>query len=71
LNNYKKTKALSLADAAYLAGLVDGEGTVTLVRKHRNEYRQLGLFVSSTEKVLLNFVKTATGDGKITTKKIR
>jgi hypothetical protein len=32
---------LSKTDAAYIAGLIDGEGTVTLTRKHRNENRQI------------------------------
>ena len=69
LNNYKKTNVISKADAAYLAGLIDGEGTITLVRKHRNEHRQLGVFISSTERHLLEFAKAVTGVGKITTKK--
>ena len=70
LNNYKKTHDLSKSDAAYIAGLIDGEGSVSLVRKHKNENRQLGLSISSTEIQLLEFVKAATGVGKITTKKV-
>ena len=70
MNSYKQTKTLSESDAAYIAGLIDGEGTVTLVRKHKNEHRQLSLSISSTEIALLDFVKSATGVGKITTKKI-
>lgn len=34
-------------DAAYIAGLIDGEGTVTLTRKHRNENRQLCVSISA------------------------
>ena len=45
-------QTLSLQDAAYLAGLIDGEGTVTLTRKHRNENRQLAGSISNTEKTL-------------------
>jgi len=70
LNSYKQTQKLKQTEAAYIAGLVDGEGTVTLTRKHKNEQRQLCLSISSTEKPLLNFVKSATGVGKITTKKV-
>jgi hypothetical protein len=62
-------KKLSQANAAYLAGLVDGEGTVTLCRKHRNENRQLAVSISNTDKGLLYFVRGAIGAGKITGKR--
>jgi hypothetical protein len=48
---------------------VDGEGTVTLTRKHKNENRQLAVTISSTEMALLDYVFCATGVGKITNKK--
>ena len=60
---------LSRVDAAYIAGLVDGEGTITLVRKHRNENRQLALSISNTEYALLEFTRQAVGRGKITRKR--
>ena len=60
---------LSQAEAAYIAGLIDGEGTITLARKHRHENRQLAVTISSTEIGLLEFVKSATGVGKITNKR--
>ncbi|MDD3519075.1 MAG: LAGLIDADG family homing endonuclease [Chromatiales bacterium] len=62
-------KKLSSTDAAYLAGLIDGEGTVTLSRKHRNENRQLAVTISNTEKPLLDFVLATIGAGKITGKR--
>ena len=40
MTTYRKVAELSEIDAAYIAGLIDGEGTVTLTRKHRNENRQ-------------------------------
>lgn len=46
---YRTVAELSKIEAAYVAGLIDGEGTVTLTRKHRNEYRQLAVTVSNTE----------------------
>jgi hypothetical protein len=61
--------ALGPAEAGYIAGLVDGEGTITLTRKHRNENRQLALTISSTEKIVLEFVKETLGAGKITRKR--
>jgi hypothetical protein len=67
--NYRTIKRLSDSHAAYIAGLVDGEGTITLTRRHRNENRQICLAISSTERNMLEFVRTATGIGKITSKK--
>lgn len=61
---------LTPVDAAYIAGLIDGEGTITLTRKHRNENRQLAVSISSTEKNLLEFVMDSVGVGKITNKRI-
>jgi hypothetical protein len=64
-----EVKVLSEADAAYIAGLIDGEGTITLTRKHRNENRQLCVSISNTERVLLEFVLKTVGAGKITGKR--
>ena len=60
---------LSASDAAYLAGLIDGEGTVTLTRKHKNENRQLAISIANTEKQLLDFCFNTIGAGKITRKR--
>jgi hypothetical protein len=56
VNTYQQLNTLSKTDAAYIAGLVDGEGTVTLTRKHKNENRQLSVTISSTELEMLDFV---------------
>lgn len=56
-------------DAAYIAGLIDGEGTITLSRKHANEKRSLCVSICSTERVLLEFVLSSVGAGRITTKR--
>lgn len=61
-------KRLSATDAAYIAGLIDGEGSITLTRKHRNENRQPAITISNTERILLEFVLRVTGAGKITRK---
>ena len=52
---YKEVKSLDQTDAAYIAGLIDGEGTVTLSRRHRNENRQLVVSISNTDRPLLEF----------------
>lgn len=66
---HKSVRVLSSEDAAYLAGLIDGEGTITLARRHANERRQLVVSIANTERVLLEFVTTAVGAGKITNKR--
>jgi hypothetical protein len=66
---HKSQNLLSQVDAAYVAGIIDGEGTITLTRKHRNENRQLAISISSTERQLLEFIKAAVGFGKITKKR--
>lgn len=62
-------KALTPPEAAYIAGLIDGEGTITLTRKHRHENRQLAVTISNTDKQLLDFVLSTIGAGKITGKR--
>jgi O-phosphoseryl-tRNA(Cys) synthetase len=69
MTNYKKTARLCDTDAAYIAGLIDGEGTVTLGRKHRNENRQLVVSISNNEIALLEFVLNSVRTGKITAKR--
>ena len=66
---YKQTSLLSCQDAAYIAGLIDGEGTIALTRRHRNENRQLEISISSMEFALLDFVLERVGTGRITRKK--
>jgi len=65
----KTLHALYPRDAAYIAGLIDGEGTITLTRERRGENRRLVVSISSTERVLLDFVAARCGCGKITNKR--
>lgn len=66
---YRKVKKLSPEEAAYIAGLIDGEGTISLTRKHRGEHRQLMVSISSTEPQLLKYVHQTIGAGRITNKR--
>lgn len=68
--SYKKVKSLCPTDAAYIAGFIDGEGTISLSRKHRGDNRQLVISISNTERELLDYVKHAVGAGRITNKKL-
>jgi hypothetical protein len=66
---YKTTRLLTPAAAAYVAGWIDGEGTVTLCRRHSNEHRQLVVSVANTELPILQFLLDHSGTGKITNKR--
>lgn len=66
----RKVRLISDTDAAYIAGLIDGEGTVTLSRRHRNENRQVCVTISSTERPMLEYVMEVIGVGKITNKTV-
>jgi O-phosphoseryl-tRNA(Cys) synthetase len=67
---YRTVRPLSAAECGYIAGLIDGEGTVTLSRRHANELRHVVVSISNTEHELLDHVLALIGCGKITNKKI-
>jgi hypothetical protein len=66
---YKQVRQLTAVEAAYIAGIIDGEGTISLSRRHKNEHRQLVISISSTEAELLEYIKATAGAGRITKKK--
>ena len=47
---------LSRCCSAYIAGLVDADGTISLTRKHINENRHPVVSISNTDRCLLEFV---------------
>lgn len=55
-------------EAAYIAGIVDGEGSILLTRIHRNEFRRPCITIASTDIELLEFVQSIIG-GVIVRKK--
>ena len=61
-------RRLTRSEAAYIAGIIDGEGTVTLTRTHRGENRRPVVSISSTELPLLQYVRDVIGAGRITRK---
>lgn len=69
MTTYKITNTLSPTDAAYIAGIIDGEGTISLSRRHKNENRQLEISVSNTETDLLNYLLKTIGTGRIAKKR--
>ncbi len=56
-------------EKSYLAGIIDGEGSVMLTRFHKNEYPSPCISISSTDIELLEWIKDTTKCGKITNKK--
>src|SRR5262245_60238272 len=63
-------RKLSDTDAAYVAGIVDGEGTISLLRHHGAEHRRAVVSVANTEYALLQYLLRAIGAGRITNKGI-
>jgi hypothetical protein len=61
-------RRLSDTEAAYVAGIIDGEGTITLTKTHRRENRRPVISISSTEMPLLRYVQAVVGAGRITRK---
>jgi len=51
---------LKATEAAYLAGIIDGEGTITLTKLHSNENRRPIISIASTDIELLEYIKSIT-----------
>ena len=66
----KKIKNLKSVEAAYIAAIIDGEGSVMLSRIHSNEYRQLVISISNCDKKMLEWIMKKIGLGKILPKKV-
>jgi len=56
---------LNLQEKAYIAGIVDGEGTVTLTRRHKNETPSPNVSIANTNNELLVWIKNKIGCGVI------
>ena len=57
-------------EKAYIAGIVDGEGSIMLTKFHKNQYHSPCVSIASTDLELLEWVKNTIKGGKITSKKI-
>ena len=67
---YRQTRTLAKDEAAYIAGVIDGEGTISLSRRHRNDDRQLVISIANTERELLEYIQQSVGAGRITRKRV-
>jgi hypothetical protein len=61
-----KVNRLSLLDAAYLAGFVDGEGTITISKS--KERKRTCIRISNTNKEIMDWIKETVGNGHILTR---
>jgi len=69
MSTYRRVHRLHKEIAAYVAGLIDGEGTITLCREHRGARRCIVVSISNTDRALLQFVLDNVGAGCITAKR--
>jgi hypothetical protein len=69
MSTYKSARQLPAEAAAYIAGLIDGEGTITLTRSHAGGNRHLMVCIANTELPMLQYVLGEIGAGKITRKR--
>lgn len=60
---------MKLEEKAYIAGIIDGEGSIMLIKFHKNQFPSPCLSVSSTSYQLLNWIRKTTGLGSIHSKK--
>ncbi|WP_099346994.1 LAGLIDADG family homing endonuclease [Clostridium tertium] len=56
-------------EKAYIAGIIDGEGSIMLQRIHKNEHPSPCVSITSTTLELLEWVKNTVGKGRIISKK--
>ena len=56
-------------EKAYIAGIIDGEGSIMLQRFHSGEYPSPCISIASTTLELLNWIKDIIGKGTIINKK--
>lgn len=61
-----RVRELSVAEAAYLAGLIDGERTIALSRKHARENRLRSYKRARAQLVLAEYVALTPRNGKYT-----
>lgn len=56
-------------EKAYIAGIIDGEGSIMLQKIHKNEHPSPCISITSTTLELLEWIKIVIGKGTITKKK--
>lgn len=62
---------MSEVEKAYIAGILDGEGTITLTKKHKNQTPSPQISVSNNSLALLQWIQSKVGCGRMVPKKKR
>lgn len=65
---YKKVRKLKPVEASYAAGIIDGEGTIALTRRHRDGNRHIAVTIDNTDFDLIKHISKIIGAGGITKK---
>lgn len=60
---------MTLEEMAYIAGIIDGEGSIMLLKFHNNQFPSPCVSVASTSLELLEWIKSKVGYGTIKAKK--
>lgn len=60
---------MNKTEKAYIAGFIDGEGTITLLKKHRNETPSPHVTISNCNLAILKWIRHKVGRGEIQKKK--
>ena len=56
-------------EKAYIAGIIDGEGSIMLIRFHKNQHPSPCITISSSSRELLEWIQETTKVGRIQAKK--
>ncbi len=69
-HNFHSTKVMSVSEAAYVAGFVDGEGTIGIIRETRKEalagFRYTAyISIANTDLKVLEAVREMMGNGRV------
>jgi len=60
---------MTIAEKAYIAGIIDGEGSILLTKQSKNQHHSPVITVASTDIELLEWMKGIIGKGAIIRKK--
>lgn len=60
LFSVKGGNSVEIWEASYVAGIIDGEGSINLTRMHEKEFRRPCISVASTDKGLLIYIQSLT-----------
>lgn len=67
--SYGELKKLTPVEAAYIAGILDGEGTVSLIKITKRHQRRLVVTIANTDLQMLEWIKRSVGAGQLAKKK--